>query len=332
VKYDTPYNPTEYVAASVEAVKRTLIEAMFLVVIVVVVFLQTWRAAIIPILAIPIALVGTFAVQLALGFSINSLSLFALILAVGIVVDDAIVVVENVERNIRAGLTPREAAYRTMDEVTGALIAIGLVLLAVFIPTAFVSGIPGQFYRQFAVTISAAAVISLIVSLTLSPALAAILLKPHVEGHKGPAWLRPITLAGEKFNHAFEAMSDRYGRLTARLVRAGGMMLIIYVCLLALTGWRLAATPTGFIPEQDQGMLIAVVQMPPGASLERTDGIVQRASAEIRKMKGVRMAGAMAGLDGASFSGASNAGTIFIKLDDWSKRPSSTRRKPWPAP
>jgi hydrophobe/amphiphile efflux-1 (HAE1) family protein len=320
VKYDTPYNPTEYVAASVEAVKRTLIEAMILVVIVVVVFLQTWRAAIIPILAIPIALVGTFAVQLALGFSINSLSLFALILAVGIVVDDAIVVVENVERNIRAGLTPREAAYRTMEEVTGALIAIGLVLLAVFIPTAFVSGIPGQFYRQFAVTISAAAVISLIVSLTLSPALAAILLKPHVEGHKGPAWLRPITLAGEKFNHAFEAMSDRYGRLTARLVRAGGMMLIIYAVLLALTGWRLAATPTGFIPEQDQGMLIAVVQMPPGASLERTDGIVQRASAEIRKMKGVRMAGAMAGLDGASFSGASNAGTIFIKLDDWSKR------------
>src|SRR5690606_3035575 len=190
ISYSIPYNPTEYVSASVEAVQHTLIEAILLVVLVVIVFLQTWRAAIIPIAAIPVALVGTFAVQLMLGYSINSLSLFALVLAVGIVVDDAIVVVENVDRNIRPGLTPREAAFRTMDEVSGALIAIGLVLLAVFVPTAFVSGIPGQFYRQFAVTISAAAMISLLVSLTLSPALAALLLKPH-EGHRPESELPP---------------------------------------------------------------------------------------------------------------------------------------------
>ncbi|MEG0818398.1 MAG: efflux RND transporter permease subunit, partial [Brevundimonas sp.] len=175
-----PYNPTEFVAASVEAVQHTVFEAVVLVAIVVLIFLQTWRAAIIPIIAIPVALVGTFAVQLALGYSINSLSLFALVLAVGIVVDDAIIVVENVERYLREGLTPKEAAYRSMQEVSGALIAIGLVLTAVFVPTAFVPGIPGIFYRQFAVTIASATLISLVVSLTLSPALAALLLKPHV--------------------------------------------------------------------------------------------------------------------------------------------------------
>ncbi len=322
VHYTIPYNPTEYVAASVEAVQSTLFEAVILVVIVVLVFLQTWRAAIIPILAIPVALVGTFAVQLALGFSINSLSLFALVLAVGIVVDDAIVVVEAVERNIRSGMTPREAAYRTMDEVTGALIAIGLVLLAVFIPTAFVSGIPGQFYRQFAVTISAAAVISLLVSLTLSPALAALLLKPHdPDAHKkGPRWLRPITAAGAKFNQAFDNLSDRYGRITARLVRASVIVLVIYAGLLAITGWRLAATPGGFIPQQDQGVLIGVIQLPPGASLERTDDLVRRASAEIEKMDGVETVAGFAGMDGASFSSASNAGTMFIRLKDWADR------------
>ncbi|WP_374470771.1 efflux RND transporter permease subunit [Phenylobacterium sp.] len=321
VQYTIPYNPTEYVQASVEAVQHTLIEAVFLVVLVVVVFLQTWRAAIIPILAIPVALVGTFAVQLALGYSINSLSLFALVLAVGIVVDDAIVVVENVERNLRAGMTPKEAAYRTMDEVSGALIAIGLVLLAVFVPTAFVPGIPGEFYRQFAVTISAAALISLLVSLTLSPALAALLLKPHRDGeHHGPRWLRPLQVAGARFNAAFDAVSDRYGRLTARLVRTSVIVLAVYGGLLAVTGWRLAVTPTGFIPQQDQGVLIGVIQLPPGASLERTDAILRSASAEIAKMPGVDTVAGMAGLDGASFSNASNAGTMFIRLKDWEER------------
>ncbi|MDP3173222.1 MAG: multidrug efflux RND transporter permease subunit [Phenylobacterium sp.] len=317
-----PYNPTEYVAASVEAVQETLLEAVLLVVLVVIVFLQTWRAAIIPIAAIPVALVGTFAVQLALGYSINSLSLFALVLAVGIVVDDAIVVVENVERNIRAGLTPREAAFRTMDEVSGALIAIGLVLLAVFVPTAFVSGIPGEFYRQFAVTISAAAMISLLVSLTLTPALAAILLKPHnaTPERDTPRWLRPLSLAGRKFNQGFDWLADRYGRVTARLIRASAMVLVVYVGLLALTGWRLADTPSGFIPQQDQGVLIGVIQLPPGSSLERTDAVMKHATSLLAGDPAIETIAAFAGLDGASFSAASNSATVFIKLKDWSER------------
>ncbi len=322
IVYSIPYNPTEYVAASVEAVQATLIEAIVLVILVIMVFLQTWRAAIIPILAIPAALIGTFAVQLALGFSINSLSLFALVLAVGIVVDDAIVVVEAVEKHIRAGLTPREAAHRTMREVSGALIAIGLVLTAVFIPTAFVSGIPGIFYRQFAVTIAAASVISLIVSLTLSPALAALLLKPHKEGEidHGPRVLRPVRIAAAKFNAGFDWVSDRFGHLTGRLVRKASLMLIIYAGLLALTGWQLTSTPTGFIPEQDQGVLIGVVQLPPGASLERTSEVLNRAYEIVRAQDGVVDAATFAGLDGSSFSQASNSGTMFVKLADWAER------------
>ena len=322
LQYSIPYNPTEYVSASVAAVQDTLLEAIVLVVIVVLVFLQTWRAAVIPILAIPIALVGTFAVQLALGYSINSLSLFALVLAVGIVVDDAIVVVEAVERHVREGLAPREAAHRTMKEVSGALVAIGLVLVSVFVPTALVPGIPGIFYRQFAVTIAAAAVISLIVSLTLSPALAALLLKPHQENHveQGPRWLRPVRVGAEKFNQGFDWLSHRYGSVTGRLIRTGLIMMIIYAGLLALTGWRLTATPTGFIPEQDQGFLIGVVQLPPGASLDRTTDVMNRAYAIASKTPGVTGGAAFAGLDGASFSQASNAGVMFIKLADWSKR------------
>ena len=313
VTYNIPYNPTEYVAASVSEVQKTLIEAMLLVVVVVVVFLQTWRAAVIPILAIPIALVGSMAVLLGLGYSLNSLSLFGLVLAVGIVVDDAIVVVESVERHIHEGLSPRQAAYRTMEEVSGALIAIGLVLVAVFVPTAFVPGIPGQFYRQFAVTISAAAVISLIVSLTLSPALAAMLLKPPTH-EKPKGWLVPVRKAGDKFNQGFEWLSDKYGKLTAKLVRIGVVMLIAYACLLALTGWRLAATPGGFIPEQDQGFLIGVVQLPPGASLDRTDAVMQRAIKIARDNPAVIDSVAFAGLDGASFSAASNSAVVFMKL------------------
>ena len=321
VKFSIPYNPTEYVAASVEAVQTTLLEAIALVVLVVMVFLQTWRAAIIPILAIPVALVGTFAVQLGLGFSINSLSLFALVLAVGIVVDDAIVVVEAVEKHIRNGLSPREAAHRTMREVSGALIAIGLVLTAVFIPTGFVAGIPGIFYRQFAVTIAAAALISLVVSLTLSPALAAILLKPHQEHHgEGNRFTRPIRRAADKFNAGFDWLSDRYGRFTGQLVRKTTVMLAIYGVLLAATGVTLTSTPTGFIPEQDQGVLIGVVQLPPGSSLERTSEVLGRAYAIVRKNHGVVDAATFAGLDGASFSQSSNAGTMFIKLRDWGER------------
>jgi hydrophobe/amphiphile efflux-1 (HAE1) family protein len=322
IEASIPYNPTEYVAASVSAVQETLLEAIILVVIVILVFLQTWRAAIIPIIAIPVALVGTFAVQLALGFSINSLSLFALVLAVGIVVDDAIVVVEAVEKHIRAGRSPRDAAHLTMREVSGALVAIGLVLAAVFIPTAFVSGIPGIFYRQFAVTIAAAAMISLLVSLTLSPALAALLLKPHREAHadEGPRWLRPVRVGAARFNRGFDWISDRYGLFTARAVRMTAMLLIIYAGLLALTGWRLADTPTGFIPEQDQGFLIGVVQLPPGASLERTTEVLAKAQKIAFDTPGIVTAATFAGLDGASFSQASNSGTMFLKLSDFEDR------------
>ena len=322
LSYATPYNPTEFVAASVEAVQHSLFEAIVLVVIVVLLFLQTWRAAIIPIVAIPVALVGTFAVQLALGFSINSLSLFALVLAVGIVVDDAIVVVEAVERHVRDGMPPREAAHRTMKEVSGALVAIGLVLVSVFVPTALTPGIPGIFYRQFAVTIAAAAAISLLVSLTLSPALAALLLKPHEPGHGdgGPRWLRPLRAGADKFNRGFDWLSDRYGHFTGRFIRMATIMLVIYAGLLALTGWRLTATPTGFIPEQDQGVLIGVVQMPPGASLDRTNAVLDQLYAKAIQQEGVQSAIYLAGLDGTTQAQSSNSGTIFMRLTDWSER------------
>ncbi|MDT9598887.1 efflux RND transporter permease subunit [Sphingosinicella rhizophila] len=322
IGWTIPYNPTEYVQASVDAVQETLIEAIVLVVIVVIAFLQTWRASIIPIVAIPIALIGTFAVQLALGFSINSLSLFGLVLAVGIVVDDAIVVVEAVEKHIREGMAPRAAAHRTMQEVSGALIAIGLVLSAVFIPTAFVSGIPGIFYRQFAITISAAAIISLLVSLTLSPALAALLLKPHDVNavDAGSRWLRPVRVAGQKFNSSFEWLADRYGRFTAKAVRMVAMLLIVYAGLLALTGWRLLDTQTGFIPEQDQGVLIGIIQLPPGASLDRTTEVVNKAQRIAFETPGIINSGSFAGFEGASFSQASNAGTMFLKLKPFEER------------
>ncbi|GAA0645121.1 efflux RND transporter permease subunit [Brevundimonas lenta] len=324
------YNPTEFVAASVESVQHTLFEAVILVVLVVIVFLQTWRAAIIPIVAIPVALVATFAVQLMLGYSINSLSLFALVLAVGIVVDDAIVVVENVERYIRAGLTPKEAAYRSMQEVSGALISIGLVLVSVFVPTMFVPGIPGIFYREFAIVITTASVVSLLVSLTLSPAMAALLLKPHKEHDENarkPGLWGTVTYyggwAGRRFNDGFDWLADKYGRLTARLVRTVGIVLVIYVGLLALTGWRLMDTPSGFIPEQDQGFLIGVVQLPPGASLERTEAVMTRASEIIKKTEGVEGMVAFAGLDGSSFSFGSNSATIFVRLDAFEERKSA---------
>ncbi|HZG32294.1 MAG TPA: efflux RND transporter permease subunit, partial [Sphingopyxis sp.] len=323
LEYSIPFNPTEYVQASVTAVQETLVEAIFLVVLVVLVFLQTWRAAIIPIVAIPVALVGTFFVQLALGYSINSLSLFALVLAVGIVVDDAIVVVEAVEKHMREGLGPREAAHRTMGEVSGALIAISLVLVAVFVPTAFVPGIPGIFYQQFAVTIAAATLFSLLTSLTLSPAMAALLLKPHETGHreepKNPV-LRFGRRAADKFNSGFDNLADRYGRTTANLVRKTGLMLVIYAVLLAFTGWRLTDTPTGFIPDQDQGVLIGVVQLPPGASLDRTSDVLKRAQQVVSGVEGVDSISTFAGLDGSSFSTASNAGTMFIRLTDWGER------------
>ena len=323
LSYSVPYNPTEYVRASIASVQQTLVEAVLLVVLVVLVFLQSWRAAIIPVLAIPVSLIGTFAVMAAFGYSLNNLSLFGLVLAIGIVVDDAIVVVENVERELKLGYSPREAAYRTMDEVGGALIAIALTLCAVFVPTAFISGISGQFYKQFALTISAATLISCLVSLTLSPALAALLLKPHDPHHEPTGWRRIPARAADTFNRGFDWLADRYGRITARAVRSVTIILIVYAGLLALAAWRFVATPAGFIPAQDQGYLIAVVQLPPGASLERTDAVVQKAIVTARGTAGVKLAVAFAGLDGASFSNAPNAGTLFIQMDSFEARHSA---------
>ena len=324
--YSVPFHPTEYIRASIEAVQETLLEAIVLVALVVLVFLQSWRASIIPIIAIPVSLVGSFAAMAAFGFSLNNLSLFGLVLAIGIVVDDAIVVVENIERLMEEGLSPREAAHKTMDEVSGALIAIALVLCGVFIPTAFIPGISGAFYKQFALTIVSATAISAFVSLTLSPALAALILKPrsHAETAPPPSWRGvPVRLA-RGFNAGFERLSERYGRLTARLVRSLGMIGVAYVLLLAVAGWRFYETPTGFIPAQDQSYLIGVVQLPPGASLQRTDEIVQQAAAIARQNPAVKTTIAFAGFDGATFTTAPNAGAIFITLKDFEHRTASS--------
>ena len=321
LKYTVIYNPTEYVAESIKEVRKTLFEAVLLVALVVVVFLQTWRAAIIPVIAIPVSLVGAFAVMAGFGASLNNLSLFGLVLAIGIVVDDAIVVVENVERNLEAGMTPKEAAYKTMDEVGGALIAIALVLVAVFVPTAFITGISGQFYRQFALTIASATVISCMVSLTLSPAMAALVLRRKPEHPvRETGWKRPFQAFGERFNSGFNALAGGYGRLTGRNVRRVPLMLVIYAVLLSFTIWRFVATPTGFIPAQDQGYFIAVVQLPPGSSLARTDALVKRVVNAALDTKGVVHAAAFAGLDGTTFTNAPNSGTIFLPLTPFHER------------
>ncbi|HKW54355.1 MAG TPA: efflux RND transporter permease subunit, partial [Stellaceae bacterium] len=323
LKYDIVYDPTRFIAESVREVVKTILAAVALVVIVVILFLQTWRASVIPIAAIPISLIGTFAVLAALGFSLNNLSLFGLVLAVGIVVDDAIVVVENVERNLRRGMSPREAAHRTMDEVGGALIAIALTLCAVFVPAAFISGISGQFFRQFAVTIAASTVISCLISLTLSPALCALLFQPHGTAADRPRRspvVRPLFAFFGAFNRGFEWLSERYGRLATRLIRMSAVVLVVYAALIGLTGWQFGRVPTGFIPEQDQGYLITVVQLPPGASLARTDAVVRKATEIILGTPGVAHAVPFAGFDGATFTNAPNAGAIFSALAPFDER------------
>ena len=310
------YDPTIFVAKSVHEVITTIFVAILLVVGVVLLFLQTWRASIIPVVAIPVSLVGTFAVLYPLGISLNNLSLFGLVLAVGIVVDDAIVVVENVERNMHAGMSPLEAAHRTMDEVGSALVAIALTLCAVFVPSAFLSGISGLFFRQFAVTIAASTVISCIVSLTLSPALCAVLLKAEGPYRAKPAHLaaRIVTGGFNRFNRGFDWLSNAYARLTQRLVRTLAMIVAIYVALIGAAAVEFGQTPTGFIPEQDQGYLITVLQLPPGAALARTEQAVKRAVDIILNTPGVEHVAPFAGLDATTFTVASNSGTIFSGL------------------
>ena len=326
LRYDVKYNPTEFIEQSVDAVFDTIYEAVLLVVIVIVLFLQTWRASLIPIVAIPVSLIGTFAVMAALGYSLNNLSLFGLVLAIGIVVDDAIVVVENVERNLALGMGPREAAHKTMDEVGNALLAIALVLGAVFIPAAFIPGISGQFFQQFAVTIATATAISCFVSLTLSPALCALLLKPH-EAHaeRTPLLLRPVQAFFNGFNYVFDKLSLGYGGLTRRLVRISAVVFLVYLGLIGLTGWQFARAPTGFIPQQDVGYLITVIQLPPGASLARTGRVVRRATDIILSTEGVAATAPFAGFDGATFTNAPNAGAIFSPLTPFEERAASGR-------
>src|SRR3954452_6248713 len=323
VEYRVAYNPTEFIQQSVDEVVRTLFEAVGLVVLVIILFLQSWRAAIIPVIAIPVSLVGCFLVMGAVGLTFNNLSLFGLVLAIGIVVDDAIVVVENMERYLATGMNAREAAHKTMDEVGGALIAIALVLCAVFIPTAFINGLQGSFYRQFAITIAAATVISAFVSLTLSPALAALLLKPH--SHEPQVTLAyrlgaPVRRFFAGFNWAFERLSSGYGWLVGRLVRIGVIMLVAYAGLIYLAYHRLEVTPTGLIPQLDRGYLIAAFQLPSGASLSRTDAVIRNASEIILSRPGVQNSVAFVGFDGATFTNAPNAGVIFVPLKPFEER------------
>jgi hydrophobe/amphiphile efflux-1 (HAE1) family protein len=315
LEYRIIYNPTEFIEVSISALYLTILEAVGLVVLVVILFLQTWRAAVIPLAAIPVSLIGTFAVMQAFGFSINMLTLFGLVLSVGVVVDDAIVVVENVERKLAGGMRPREAAHATMDEVGRALIAIALVLTAVFVPTAFLGGVTGQFYRQFAVTVATATVISAFNSLTLSPALAALLLKPHHDA-QGDALHHPIRAAFGWFNRGFDAFSAAYARLVGWVVHHARSMMLVYGLLIALAGVLVKVTPAGFIPKMDRGFLIVSLQLPAGSALERTDSIVREANELILAAPGVKHTSGYSGRSGATFTNATNAGAIFVILAD----------------
>ena len=326
VEYKIVYDPTVFIQQSVEAVQETVFEAILLVVFVVVLFLQRWRAAVIPLVAIPVSLVGTFFLMSLFGFSLNNLTLFGLVLAVGIVVDDAIVVVENVERNIAAGLTPYEASVRSMEEVGAALVAISLVLCAVFIPSSFITGISGQFYRQFALTIAGATVFSLIVSLTLSPALCALLLKPHHDEVATRWWQRPLQAFFNRFNVGFDRLAGGYGWMTQRVVRLSALMLVAYIAIIGFGLNEFRKVPIGFIPPVDRGYLIVVAQLPPGAALDRTDAVQRRIVDMALKVPGVTGAVNIVGLSGASFTNAPNAGAAFLVLDGFDVRSKDPRQ------
>lgn len=315
VDYKIIYDPTIFIGKSVDEVITTIFEAILLVVLVVFLFLQNWRATIIPVVAIPISLLGSFSVLYLCGISLNNLSLFGLVLAVGIVVDDAIVVVENIERNIHEGMTPVAAAHHTMDEVGGALLSIALTLCAVFVPAAFLSGISGLFFRQFAITIAASTIISCVVSLTLSPALCAVLFKHKDHGTGRPNSIKRFMDASfGRFNRGFDKLSHGYANVTRRLARVLGLVMIVYVGLIGLAGFEFHSTPTGFIPEQDQGYLITIVQLPPGASLDRTEKIVRQVMDIALDTPGIEHIAPFVGLDATTSTVASNAGTVFTGL------------------
>ncbi|HYP98959.1 MAG TPA: multidrug efflux RND transporter permease subunit [Polyangiaceae bacterium] len=322
IKYEIVYDPTRFVRSSIEEVVRTLFEALGLVVLVVILFLQTWRASIIPIAAVPVSLVGTFAVMKLLGFSINALSLFGLVLAIGIVVDDAIVVVENVERNIELGLSPRDATRKAMDEVSGPIIAIALVLCAVFVPIGFIPGLSGQFYRQFALTIAISTVISAFNSLTLSPALAAVLLRGHDAPKDLPTRVLDRTFGWffRPFNRFFDAAASGYVRVVRRLLRRSGVALVAYGGLLALTYFGFAKVPSGFVPTQDKQYLVSFAQLPDAASLDRSDDVIRRMSKIALETEGVEHAIAFPGLSIAGLNNTPNAGIVFVGLKPFEER------------
>jgi hydrophobe/amphiphile efflux-1 (HAE1) family protein len=317
--YNIGYNPTEFIAQSIHELIKTIYEAMILVVIVVLVFLQGWRPAIIPIVAIPVSLIGTFAAMAALGFAINNLTLFGLVLAVGIVVDDAIVVVENVERHLEHGMSRRDAALKTMEEVGGALVSIALVLCAVFVPTAFLGGLSGQFFQQFAVTIAVATAISCFCSLTLSPALASQILIP-LEDKRPPARWNLVARGWEKFtgifNRGFDWMSHKYGSVAGFVIRHRVVMLLIYVVLIGGAGWLLVTTPQGYIPAQDRGYVIVSLQLPGAASLARTTEVVKEVENIALGIPGIVRVPAFAGLSGATRTQASNSAALFPVFDE----------------
>jgi multidrug efflux pump len=322
VDYQIVYDPTQFVRASIESVVHTLLEAIALVVLVVILFLQTWRASIIPLLAVPVSVIGTFAVMHLFGFSINALSLFGLVLAIGIVVDDAIVVVENVERNIEAGLSPRDATYRAMREVSGPIIAIALVLIAVFVPLAFISGLTGQFYRQFALTIAISTVISAVNSLTLSPALAALLLKAH--GAPKDALTRGMdrVFGGlfRGFNRLFGRGATAYSGGVRRAISRKAVMLAVYAVLVGVTALLFRTVPDGFVPAQDKQYLIGFAQLPDGATLDRTEDVIRRMGDIALKHPGVEAAVAFPGLSINGFTNSSNSGIVFVTLKPFAER------------
>ncbi|HEX5998022.1 MAG TPA: multidrug efflux RND transporter permease subunit [Hyphomicrobiaceae bacterium] len=322
VTYEIVYDPTQFVRASIEAVVHTLLEAVVLVVLVVILFLQTWRASIIPLVAVPVSIVGTFGIMYVLGFSINALTLFGLVLAIGIVVDDAIVVVENVERNIEAGHSPMEAAYRAMHEVSGPIVAIALVLVAVFVPLAFITGLTGQFYRQFALTIAISTVISAINSLTLSPALAALLLR----GHHAPKdrLTRGMDVAlgwlFRAFNWVFGRGTSAYSGGVKRVISRKALGMGVYLVLIAVTFGLFKAVPPGFVPGQDKQYLVGFAQLPDGATLDRTEDVIRRMSEIALAQPGVKNAIAFPGLSINGFTNSANAGIVFVGLDDFAER------------